>query len=176
MSAAAATSSHALLLEQLQGSDHMGSNKEPVKDHRSGRCRQAMDAVLQFFLRALTPVNRPLAAVPEVPPLPEDDQLLKGRKQSFSGEMFAELLLELPMHRRRLTQACESGDIDTLGNAVHQLLGAVAYCDAPELEEALRELRLAIKTGEQHTIKVYHERAINVIDSTLRYSGYRGHV
>jgi HPt (histidine-containing phosphotransfer) domain-containing protein len=153
----------------------MESDKEPVKHHRPGRCKRAMDAVLQFFLRALTPVDRPLTSVREAPPLPEDDQLLKGRKQSFSGEMFAELLIELPMHRRRLILARESGDIDTLGSALHQLLGAVAYCDAPELEEALRELRLAIKTGEQHTIEVYHERAINVLDSTLRYSGYRGH-
>ena len=49
------------------------------------------------------------------------------------------------------------------------------YRDAPELEDALRELRLAIKTGDQHTIDIYQERAVNVIDSTLRYSGYRSH-
>jgi hypothetical protein len=66
--------------------------------------------------------------------------------------------------------------MDTLRKAVHQLLGAVAYCDAPELEEALRELRLAIKAGRQGAIKVYHEQLINVIDSTLRSSGYRSHI
>ncbi len=81
----------------------MESNKEPVKAPPSrALAGRAMDAVLQFFLRTLTPINRPLTAVREAPPLPEDDQLLKVRKQSFSGEMFAELLLELPMHRRRL--------------------------------------------------------------------------
>ena len=78
------------------------------------------------------------------------------------------------MHRRQILRAWEAADIDTLRSAVHKLLGAVAYCDAPELEDALRELRLALKTDNQHTIDVYHERALNVIDSTLRYSGYQG--
>jgi hypothetical protein len=153
----------------------MQGNLKSARYHRRGRFKQALEAVSRFFKRALTPVNRPLAAVREAPPLPEDDRLMKGRRQSFSGELFAELLIELPMHRRRLAHACESGNIDTLGKAVHQLLGAVVYCDAPELEEALRELRLAIKTGEQHTIGIYQERAINAIDSTLRVSGYRDH-
>jgi hypothetical protein len=108
-----------------------------------------------------------------VPELPEDDLVLKRREQSFSRELFAELLVELPAHRRRIAN---TSDVHTLRGCVHQLLGAVTYCDAPELEQALRELRLALKTGNQDTIGVYHDRAINVIDSTLRYSGYRGHV
>ena len=58
---------------------------------------------------------------------------------------------------------------------MHKLLGAVVYCNAPELEEALRELRLALKTEDQHTIDVYHERAINALDSTLRYSNCQNH-
>ena len=51
----------------------------------------------------------------------------------------------------------------------------MVYCDAAELEEALRELRLAIKAGKQHSIDVCHDRAINMLDSTLRYSGVHGH-
>ena len=153
----------------------MQDNKETVEHPRRGYLRRATKSLLQFFMRTLPPVNRPLAVTREAPQLPEDDRLMRARKQKFSGELFAELLIELPAHRRRLTHACEHGDIDTLGNTVHQLLGAVAYCDAPELEDALRELRLAIKTGDQHTIGIYQARAVNVIDSTLRYSGYRSH-
>ena len=152
----------------------MQGNKEAVTHQRRGHLRRAAESLLQFFMRNLTPVNRPLTAAREAPPLPVDDRLMRGRKQNFSGELFAELLIELPMHRRRLAHASKNGDIDTLVSAVHQLLGAVAYCDAPELEDALRELRLAIKTGDQHTIGIYQERAVNVIDSTLRYSGYQG--
>ena len=153
----------------------MQHNKQSVEHSRRGYFRRAKESLLQFLVRSLSPANRPLAEAREAPSLPEDDRLMRGRKQKFCGELFAELLIELPVHRQRLAHAGEHGDIDTLGNTVHQLLGAVAYCDAPELEDALRELRLAIKTGDQHTIDIYQERAVNVIDSTLRYSGYRSH-
>ena len=140
----------------------------------SGGPGRIFKAVLQFYLRDRAPVARPPTSVRDAAPLPLDGKRSKERKQSFSGELFAELLLELPMHRDRLARAGEDSDFDTLGNAIHQLLGAVAYCDAPELEDVLRELRLAIKTGERHAIDRCLERVINVIDSTLRYSGYPG--
>ncbi len=153
----------------------MQGNKGPEKHHPAGHFKRIAESVLQFLMRTLTPVDKPHTPACEAPPLAEDERRPERRKQVFSGELFAELLTELPMHRRRLARTHEGGDIDALGNAVHQLLGAVAYCDTPELEEALRELRLAIKTREQHSIDVYQQRAINVLDSTLRYSGYRGH-
>ena len=149
----------------------MQDHKETPEQPRRGHLGRAAESLLQFFKRSLTPVDRPLTIARQAPPLPEDDRLMRGRKQKFSAGLFAELLIELPTHRHRLMHACEHGDIGTLGNSVHQLLGAVAYCDAPELEEALRELRLAIKTGNQDTIDIYQARAVNVIDSTLRYSG-----
>ena len=152
----------------------MQGNKNPAPHKHSGRFTRAAESIVQFFTRALTPVNNPLTVAPEVPALPQDTLAPKGRRQSFSGELFAELLSELPVHRRQILRAWEAHDLDTLRSAVHKLLGAVAYCDAPELEEALRELRLAVKTEDQHTIDVYHERALNVLDSTLRYSGYQG--
>ena len=135
-----------------------------------------MESVRHFFLRALAPAARPLTNRCKAPQQPGDDPPIKIRRQSFSSELFAELLLELPMHRQRLSGAAANDDMDTLGKAVHQLLGAVAYCDAPELEEALRVLRVAIKSGKQGAIKIYHEQVINVIDNTLRYSGYRSHI
>ena len=113
-------------------------------------------------------------AAPPSPPLPEDDLELDERLNSFPGEMFAQLLIELPDQRSTIADAWQAGDLERLGNSIHQLLGGAAYCDAPELTAGLRELRLALKTGDPETIEFYYQRAIDVIDTTLRYSGYRG--
>ncbi|RLA04705.1 MAG: hypothetical protein DRQ45_00235 [Gammaproteobacteria bacterium] len=153
----------------------MDGNNKPARHSRTGRFTRVATRVQRFFARALAPVNNPPAAAQELPQLPKDNQAPRGRKQPFSSELFIELLTELPTHRRQILHAWEAGDLDTLGSAVHKLLGAVVYCYAPELEEALRELRLALKTGDQHTIDVYHERAINALDSTLRYSSCQNH-
>jgi HPt (histidine-containing phosphotransfer) domain-containing protein len=99
-----------------------------------------------------------------------DTQTPGRRRQSFSDEIFAELLTELPVHRHQISGAWKAGDLDTLRSDIHKLLGAVVYCDAPELEESLRELQRALKTEDKHTISVCHEQALNVIDSTLRNS------
>jgi HPt (histidine-containing phosphotransfer) domain-containing protein len=146
-----------------------------MDDRQSSRTRQILQQTLQRLVAALSPVVRatpPAAAVTELPG--DGDVRKRLGKQSFSDSLYAELLLELPMHRQRLFQAHLTGDMESLRRATHQLLGAVVYCDAAELEEALRELRLALKTGEQHGIDVCHEHAINVLDSTLRYSSVRG--
>ena len=111
---------------------------------------------------------------PLSPPLPEDDLEIDERLSSFPGEMFAQLLIELPDHRSTIADAYKAGDLERLGNSVHKLLGGAAYCDAPELTAGLRELRLALKTGDPQTTEFYFQRAIDVIDTTLRYSGYRG--
>ena len=151
----------------------MEGNRQSPGHALCERLIRATAKILQLFKHALIPPDRPVAQTSDVPELPADDLVLKGRKQSFSRELFAELLIELPTHRRRISQAYQAGDYYQLRNTVHQLLGAVAYCDAPELETGLRELRLAITTDNKDTIAVYYERAINVLDSTLRYSGYR---
>ena len=109
----------------------------------------------------------------DLPELPEDDLQLAAMDRRFSRELFARLLTELPKHRQAMAGAHADGDDRRLRECVHQLLGAVAYCDAPELETGLRELRLALRTGERETIQLYYERAINVIDGELRMSGYR---
>jgi HPt (histidine-containing phosphotransfer) domain-containing protein len=154
----------------------MEGNKQAAKHLPAGCFSRAKETLLHFFLRVLAPAARPRTNRCNPSQRPQDDPPNRIHRQSFSSELFAELLLELPVHRQRLSGAAENGDMDTLRKAVHQLLGAVAYCDAPELEEALRELRLAIKAGRQGAIKVYHEQLINVIDSTLRSSGYRSHI
>jgi HPt (histidine-containing phosphotransfer) domain-containing protein len=103
--------------------------------------------------------------------LPEDDLHLEQLSRQFSQELFAKLLVELPAHRTIMAEAHTEGNDRRLRDAVHQILGAAAYCDAPELETGLRELRLALKTGDRATIDHYYERAISEIDRTLKFSG-----
>ena len=109
-----------------------------------------------------------------LPDLPEDDLHLAALDRKFSRELFAQLLIELPEHRQAMADAYAGGSDRRLRDAVHRLLGAVAYCDVPELETRLRELRLAIRTAEHETISIYYERAINALDGVLGMSGYRG--
>ena len=145
----------------------MEGMKKTTRNRHTGCLARAAASVRQLLARAQTPADNPSTALPELPALPKEDHVVTSRRRSFSNEIFTELLTELPGHRRQILRAWEAGDLETLRAAVHKLLGAVAYCDAPELEEALRELRQALKTEDQYTVDVYHERALNVIDSTL---------
>jgi len=105
----------------------------------------------------------------------EDNELLPNSvRHSFSSELFAELLIELPEHRQKISQAYETGNLHDLRNNVHQLLGAIVYCDAPELETALRSLHRALATTDQDRIDASYLRAFNTINSTLSYSGFGG--
>jgi HPt (histidine-containing phosphotransfer) domain-containing protein len=136
---------------------------------------------LDYFLDTVQTIKW-LFAEPATPaestanPLPEDDLELDldSLDRSFSSELFARLLLELPAHRRSIADAYKSNDSRQLGAHIHRLLGSAAYCDAPQLVSGLRELRLALKTGDRKIIDFYYTRAIDVIDSTLRFSGYTG--
>lgn len=109
----------------------------------------------------------------ELPLLPEDDLQLDSLTREFSRELFAQLLLELPEYRARMAQAYADSNYRSLRDSVHQILGAAAYCDACELETCLRELRLALKTEDPHTVDTYFIRTMDIIDSTLHASGYR---
>lgn len=104
---------------------------------------------------------------------PQQDIAATRPRQSFSSELFAELLIELPEHQREFSQAYQSGDLQSLKNHAHKLLGAVVYCDAPELEAALRALQQTLATNPD-TIDPCYTRLINTINNTLSCSGYRG--
>ena len=146
-----------------------------MDDKQFSRARQRLQQSLQRLVGTLSPLGRTAAPAAAETERSGDNAAPKHHgKRCFADSLYGELLLELPMHRRRLFHAHQTGDTESLRKSAHQLLGAVVYCDAPELEQALRELRLAIKTGEQHSIDIYHDRAISEIDSTLRYSGLHG--
>jgi len=131
----------------------------------------------QLLRDAPKPADRPAADTDNIPGLANNALALDKRQQTFSSEMFAELLIELPDFQKKISQAWQTNDRHSLRSHLHQLLGAVAYCDAPELETALRKFHQAIKTETPDTpdsIDACYTHAFNAINSTLQHSGYDG--
>ena len=74
-----------------------------------------------------------------------------GLSGKLASELFARLLLELPEHRRDLQSAYRDGNNERLDRSAHKLLGAVVYCELPELATALRELKQTTGSGDDRT-------------------------
>jgi len=140
-------------------------------NRRAGRLLAATGKITDWMRRALglagTPGNAqdPRQSVAGEHPARDMDD-------NFCSEMFVQLLLELPAHRRDIAESWQAGDLKRLRSCVHRLLGAVVYCDAPEMEESLRELRHALRSGNTAGIALQHARTLAVIDATLSGSGY----
>lgn len=120
--------------------------------------------------------HRPAAAAAAEdisPQLPPEDLHFETLARAFPRELFAQLLIELPDYRTRMVDTYAAGNYRRLRDSVHQILGAAAYCEAVELAQGLRQLRLALKTDDDRTIEYYYHRAIRAIDNTLHDSGYR---
>lgn len=148
----------------------MGTDNSPAP----GTPASWLQRMLTSCLQALRPTT-----TTEDPPgglalLTEDDPELNRLGQRFSNELFARLLLELPAHRKRLSTAYTGGNLPGLRDNIHQLLGATAYCDAPELDAGLRELRQALESGDTANIEQSFTRAIGIIDAILCSSGCHG--
>jgi HPt (histidine-containing phosphotransfer) domain-containing protein len=148
-----------------------------MKDNNS--LRQRLTGALARAAQQLLQVCRhtpepPAADAGSLPDAAAEELAMKRRRQSFSSEMFAELLLELPGYQQKISQAYLAGDRHGLRNHLHRLRGAVAYCDVPELELTLRDLHRAIASEEAGTIDACYTRTVTAINSTLHYSGCRG--
>ena len=91
----------------------------------------------------------------------------------LASELFALLLLELPVHRRELQSASRDGDPQRLARAAHKLLGAVVYCDLPELADALRELKRMAEFRNTAQAEPALNKVFQLIDELLASSGYR---
>jgi len=107
-------------------------------------------------------------ALPEVPAAGNP----RGPSGRFTSELFARLLLELPDHRHALLTAFEENNPEQLRAGTHKLLGAVVYCDLPQLASALRELRQAYDTGDRERLQTAFNRTIHTLDQLLAASGY----
>jgi len=95
-----------------------------------------------------------------------------GLSNKLACELFARLLLELPEHRRDLQSAYRDGSHEQLERSAHKLLGAVVYCELPELASALRELKQTIKSGDDELTGPAFGKTLRLIDDLLACSGY----
>ena len=98
---------------------------------------------------------------------------LAGLSDRLASELFARLLLELPEHRRELQSAYRGGNNGYLERCAHKLLGAVVYCELPELAAALRELKQTTTAGDAAQAETAFGKVMRLIDDLLDCSGYR---
>ena len=152
----------------------MKGNNRPLVQRFTRNLADTAQQLLQQFMQTPAQPDRPTTDTGRMPELSTDAAAPGRIRQSFANEMFAELLIELPDHQEKFSQARRTGDRQGLRDHVHRLLGAVAYCDAPELEAALRSLHRAIMTEDPDSIDSCYTRAFSTINSTLTYSGYYG--
>jgi len=145
-----------------------------MQHNRPGKLRTAATLLLLRTLirigRVLTPSGPCLEPAPGRPPplpQPKSDSRLERLSREFSREMYAHLLHELPDYREKMAQAFAAGDYQRLHSIVHQITGAVAYCDASELEQELRRLLMALRLDNHHVIAAYHARVIDFFDATI---------
>jgi HPt (histidine-containing phosphotransfer) domain-containing protein len=102
------------------------------------------------------------------------DTALAGLSDKLASELFARLLLELPEHRRDLQSAYQDGNSEHLERSAHKLLGAVVYCELPELAAALRELKRTTVAGDAAQAEPAFGKVMRLIDDLLACSGYSG--
>lgn len=148
----------------------MGTDNSPAPGAPASWLQRMLTSCLQALRPTTTTDDPPCGPVL----LTEDDPELNRLGQRFSNELFARLLLELPAHRKSLSTAYTGGNLPGLRDNIHQLLGATAYCDAPELDAGLRELRQALETGDTANIEQSFTRVIGIIDAILCRSGCHG--
>lgn len=117
---------------------------------------------------------RSLPAAEDPPPCNAPDAApLTSLPDRFSRQLFANLLLELPQHRQAFTSAWLASDWQSLADCTHRLAGAVAYCDLPDLSEALAELGTALREDDELARQQTYNRATREIDDLLNKSGLR---
>jgi HPt (histidine-containing phosphotransfer) domain-containing protein len=102
------------------------------------------------------------------------DTSLAGLSEKLASELFARLLLELPEHRRDLQSAYQDGNSEHLERSAHKLLGAVVYCELPDLAAALRELKQTTVAGDAAQAEPAFGKVMRLIDDLLACSGYHG--
>ena len=79
---------------------------------------------------------------------------LATSKQQMTEEMLSLLVKELPAFQDAINLAFNEEDHESLDHHVHKLHGATAYCEVPELKNALETLEVSIKKNHsRNTIK-----------------------
>jgi len=154
----------------------MKDNNRPLVQRFTASLASTAQQLLRQLMHTPEQPDSPTTNAGIMPELSAEEVAQGRRRQAFSSEMFAELLIELPGYQGKILQAWQTGDRQSLRDHVHQLLGAVAYCDAPELESALRTLHSSLATDDKDHIDSAYVQARSAIDNALTYSGHYGSV
>jgi HPt (histidine-containing phosphotransfer) domain-containing protein len=151
---------------------------DSMPDSNTGTRRQSLWSRIRSIITRLTAVpadDSTAGSLPGQSTAADPPEILPGATLSdqFSSRLLAELLLELPRHREAFTSAWLDGDRKRLGDCAHQLAGAVTYCDLPELDSAIADLREKIRDGDELALQRAYNRASREIDELLEKSGLR---
>lgn len=106
-------------------------------DPRSGSSRMPEDVVVEPFL--------PAQDGDAVVNWQEGLRLAAGKKD-LARDMLMMLFNSLEEEKRKIGQACERNDIDSLLGHMHYLHGATRYCGVPALRDAAQVLETDIKS------------------------------
>ncbi len=122
------------------------------------------------LIKRLIKLLQPSGGTPTTADGMDDEPEIARLADRFSSELHARLVIELPAHRTDLQVAHTNHDLAELRIQIHKLLGAVVYAEMHDLENALRELRTALKSAESQAIDDRFERVMVAIDQALRDS------
>jgi two-component system sensor histidine kinase BarA len=81
---------------------------------------------------------------------------LAGNKPELAKEILNLLIKNLPTELEQIKQAKEKMNYHLLLKHVHKLHGAVSYCGAPRLKNALLNYENALKSGDTKTLESYY--------------------
>lgn len=94
---------------------------------------------------------------------------LATSKQQMTEEMLSLLVKELPAFQDAINLAFNKEDHESLDHHVHKLHGATAYCEVPELKNALETLEVSIKKNHsRNTIKAKLKVVNMEIDNVMK--------
>jgi two-component system, NarL family, sensor histidine kinase BarA len=80
---------------------------------------------------------------------------LAGNKPELAKEILNLLIKNLPAELEQIKRTKDLDNLPLLLKHVHKLLGAVSYCGAPRLKNALINYENALKNGDKKTLDAY---------------------
>ena len=90
-------------------------------------------------------------------------------KDQLAREMQILLAKELPLFKDTINNVFAEHDMESLTYHVHKMHGATAYCDVPELKNALQTLEVSIKEEQNDSIIEANLHTVIIeIDATLK--------
>ncbi len=94
---------------------------------------------------------------------------LAGGSEQLANELFPMLVSELPVHKKNLLAAKETGDLHDLKKFIHKLHGGSKYCGVPSLQNAAADFERIIDNQHIDRIDKALEEVINAIDELVDF-------